>query len=65
MRDVNLPRLQPGEILAIPAAGAYCLAMASNYNGALKPAIVFVRDGKARLVRRRETYADLMACEVE
>jgi diaminopimelate decarboxylase len=65
VRDVELPRLQTGEILAIPASGAYCLAMASNYNGALKPPIVFVRDGKSRLVRRRETYADLMACEVE
>jgi diaminopimelate decarboxylase len=65
VRDVQLPRLQPGEVLAIPASGAYCLAMASNYNGALKPPIVFVRDGKARLVRRRETYADLMACELE
>jgi diaminopimelate decarboxylase len=65
VRDVELPLLQTGEVLAIPAAGAYCLAMASNYNGALKPPIVFVRDGKARLVRRRETYADLMACEVE
>ncbi len=65
VRDVELPRLQPGEILAIPASGAYCLAMASNYNGALKPAVVFVRDGKSRLVRRRETYADLMACEVD
>jgi diaminopimelate decarboxylase len=65
VRDVALPRLAAGDVLAIPAAGAYCLAMASNYNGALKPAIVFVRDGKARLVRRRETYADLMACEVD
>ena len=65
VRDVELPRLQPGEILAIPASGAYCLAMASNYNGALKPPIVFVRDGKSKLVRRRETYADLMACEVD
>jgi diaminopimelate decarboxylase len=64
VRDVELPRLQPGEILAIPASGAYCLAMASNYNGALKPPIVFVREGKSKLVRRRETYADLMACEV-
>jgi diaminopimelate decarboxylase len=65
VRDVELPRLEEGEVLAIPASGAYCLAMASNYNGALKPAIVFVRDGKARLVRRRETYEDLLACEVE
>ena len=65
VKDVNLPRLAAGELLAIPASGAYCLAMASNYNAALKPPIVFVRDGKSRLVRRRETYADLMACEVE
>lgn len=65
VRDIDLPRLQPGDILAIPASGAYCLAMGSNYNGALKPPIVFVRDGKARLVRRRETYADIMACETE
>ena len=49
----------------IPAAGAYSLAMASNYNEALKPPIVFVRDGQSRLVRRRETYADRLACEVD
>jgi diaminopimelate decarboxylase len=65
VRDVALPRLEAGDVLAIPASGAYCLAMASNYNAALKPAIVFVADGKARLVRRRETYADLLACEAE
>jgi diaminopimelate decarboxylase len=65
VRDVAMPRLETGEILAIPASGAYCLAMASNYNGALKPPIVFVRDGKSRLVRRRETYADLMATEID
>jgi diaminopimelate decarboxylase len=65
VRDVRLPHLEAGEVLAIPASGAYCLAMASNYNAALKPPIVFVRDGKARLVRRRETYADLMATEVD
>jgi diaminopimelate decarboxylase len=39
--------------------------MASNYNAALRPPVVFVRDGRARLVRRRETYADLMATEVD
>jgi len=65
VRDVRVPHLEAGEVVAIPASGAYCLAMASNYNAALKPAIVFVRDGRARLVRRRETYADLMALEVE
>jgi diaminopimelate decarboxylase len=65
VHDVALPHLDAGDLLAIPASGAYCLAMASNYNAALKPPIVFVADGKARLVRRRETYADLLACEVE
>jgi len=65
IRDARLPRLEADEVLAIPAAGAYCLAMASNYNAALKPAVVFVSNGEARLVRRRETYADLLACEVD
>ncbi len=65
IRDVALPRLDEGDVLAVPASGAYCLAMASNYNAALRPAVVFVRDGKARLVRRRETYEDLLACEVD
>jgi len=65
VRDVALPRLDAGAIVAIPAAGAYCLAMASNYNASLRPAVVFVRDGEARLVRRRETYDDLLACEVD
>lgn len=63
-RDVALPPLRPGDLLAMPAAGAYQIAMASNYNMALKPAIVVVRDGVARLVRRRETYEDLMRADV-
>jgi diaminopimelate decarboxylase len=64
IRDADLPRLWAGDILAIPGAGAYCLSMASNYNGSLKPAVLFVKEGQARLVRRRETYDDLMRCEV-
>ena len=64
IRDIALPPLQPGDLLAIPAAGAYCLAMASNYNLAPRPAVLFVRDGRARLVRRRETLDDLLRCEV-
>ena len=47
-----------------PAAGAYHLAMASNYNMALRPAVVVVSEGHARIVRRRETYEDLLAAEV-
>jgi diaminopimelate decarboxylase len=60
IRDIALPRLEAGDTLAIPAAGAYCLAMSSNYNAAYRPAVVLVRDGQARLIRRRETAEDLM-----
>ncbi len=60
IRDIALPELRAGDLLAVPASGAYCLAMASNYNMALGPAVVMVRDGRARLIRRRETYDDLM-----
>jgi diaminopimelate decarboxylase len=55
-----LPRARTGEILAIPVSGAYHLPMASNYNLVPRPAVLFVRDGSARLVRRRETLDDLM-----
>lgn len=64
IRDIALPPLAPGDLLALPAAGAYCLAMASNYNLAPRPAVLFVRDGRARLVRRRETLDDLLRAEV-
>jgi diaminopimelate decarboxylase len=61
---IDMPAVVPGDLLAIPVAGAYCLAMASNYNHALRPAVVLVNDGAARLIRRRETYEDLVAMEV-
>ena len=64
VRDAALPELQLGELLAMPAAGAYQLAMESNYNLALRPAVVMVRDGDARLVRRRQSFDDLLALEV-
>ncbi len=64
VRDAHLAPTQPGDVIALPASGAYCLTMASNYNMALKPAVVAVKDGKAKLVRRRETYADLLATDV-
>ena len=62
--DLPLPPVAAGDVLLVPAAGAYCLAMASNYNGMPRPAVVMVRDGAARLIRRRETLADLLATEV-
>lgn len=52
---------QVGDLVAVPATGAYCLTMANNYNGALKPPVVFCHDGVPRLVLRRETYDDLLA----
>lgn len=54
-----LPELQPGEILAIPASGAYHLSMGSNYNGACKPAVLWLESGQAHLIQRRETLAEL------
>jgi diaminopimelate decarboxylase len=64
IRDIELPKLEPEDLLAVPAAGAYCIPMASNYNLALKPAVVLVVEGTARLIRRRETYDDLLALDV-
>lgn len=64
IEDIELPELVSGDLLAVPAVGAYCLAMASNYNQALRPAVVLVKDGVARLIRRRETYEDLVVTEV-
>jgi diaminopimelate decarboxylase len=64
IRDIELPKLDAGDVLAVPAAGAYCIPMASNYNLALKPAVVLVSEGKATQIRRRETYADLLALDV-
>jgi len=62
---VSLPPLEPGDLIAIPAAGAYTLAMASNYNYAPRPAVVMVRDGTSRVIRRRETYDDLLRCDID
>lgn len=59
VRNASLPALTAGDVLAVPVAGAYCVPMQSNYNAALRPAVVMVADGAARLIRRRETYQDL------
>ncbi len=60
IRDIDLPAIQDGDIIAVPVCGAYCLAMSSNYNAYLKPAVILVSEGQAKLMRRRETYADLV-----
>ena len=62
---VALPSPRRGDVLALPATGAYTLAMGSNYNGVPRPAAVLVDDGEPRLIRRRETVDDLLAVEVD
>ena len=64
VRDVQLPPLSQGDLIAIPASGAYCPSMASVYNLNGRPPIVLVKDGADRLIRRRESYQDLMLCDV-
>jgi diaminopimelate decarboxylase len=64
IQDVDIPATRPGDLIAIPASGAYCVPMASNYNMATRPAIIMIRDGTARLIRRRETYEDLLATDI-
>jgi len=61
--DVALPSPRRGDLLAVPATGAYTLAMASNYNGVPRPAAVLVREGSARVIRTRETVEDLLRHE--
>jgi diaminopimelate decarboxylase len=58
--DIALPPASPGDILAVSSTGAYGYAMANNYNRIARPAVVFVKDGKAELVVKRETWADLI-----
>jgi len=65
VKDARVPRLAAGELLAMPAAGAYQLAMASNYNLAYRPAVVLVEDGVVRLMQRREVAEDLMRLDVD
>jgi diaminopimelate decarboxylase len=63
IESVELPEPRRGDVLAVPATGAYALALSSNYNGVPRPAVVLVADGDARLIRRRETVADLLRYE--
>ncbi|BAX93809.1 diaminopimelate decarboxylase [Mycobacterium shigaense] len=65
VRDTWVPGdLQPGDLLGVAATGAYCYSLSSRYNMICRPAVVAVRDGKARLILRRETVDDLLSLEV-
>ncbi|MGB0064258.1 MAG: diaminopimelate decarboxylase [Terracidiphilus sp.] len=63
-RDRKLAPVEPGDLVALLDAGAYGMAQTSNYNSRLRPAEVLVQGNKARLIRRRETVADLLAPEI-
>jgi diaminopimelate decarboxylase len=60
IEDLPMPRVEEGELIAIPAAGAYHLSMSSNYNGARKPAVLWLEEGTAKEIIRRETIEDLL-----
>jgi diaminopimelate decarboxylase len=64
IKEARLEDPRVGDVMAVPATGAYGYAMASNYNGVPRAPVVFCRDGDARLVVRRETYEDLSARDV-
>jgi len=60
IEDLAMPEVEPGELIAIPVSGAYQLSMGSNYNGAPRPAVVWLSDGRADLIQRRETFEELI-----
>jgi diaminopimelate decarboxylase len=64
VKDVSLTSVHSGDIIAIPVCGAYSIPMSSNYNAVPRPAIVIVKESRARLIRRRETYQDLMSLDL-
>jgi diaminopimelate decarboxylase len=66
IHDIQLPSdVVPGDLIATPATGAYGRSMASNYNHVPRPPVVAVINGKARVILRRETEADLLALDVQ
>jgi diaminopimelate decarboxylase len=64
IQEVDLPLAAPGDLLAVPVAGAYQLSMSSNYNAALRPAVVFIDETGVKLIQRRETFEDLLGRDV-
>ena len=60
IEDLPMPDLREGELIAIPVSGAYHLSMSSNYNGARKPEVLMLEEGKVNVMLRRETVDDLL-----
>jgi diaminopimelate decarboxylase len=59
IENLPTPKIEEGELIAIPVSGAYHLSMSSNYNGARRPAAIWLEEGRVRLIIRRETVRDL------
>ena len=64
IEDLWMPDVQEGEWIAIPVAGAYHMSMSSNYNGARRPAVLWLEEGRAKLIIRRETTHDLLKNQI-
>ena len=63
MKDIVLPKAEPNDLLVMYTTGAYGFSMASGYNRLLRPAVVFVKDGKGRIAVKRESYEDLISLD--
>jgi len=64
IRDIELPAMKAGDILAVAGCGAYSIPESMNYNAFCRPPVILVKEGQARLIRRRETLADITACDI-
>ena len=64
IRDIVMPKITSGDVLAIAVNGAYSIPESMNYNASFKPPVIMVNEGKAKLIRRRETLADITRCDV-
>jgi diaminopimelate decarboxylase len=65
IREIDLPSdVVPGDLLAVPATGAYGRSLANNYNHVPRPPVIAIKDGKARVIVRRETEADLLGLDI-
>lgn len=64
IEDLPMSPLKQGDLIAVPMSGAYQLSMSSNYNGARKPAVIWLEDGESKIIQRRETPDDLLRRDV-
>ena len=64
IEDLPMPKVEEGELIAVPMSGAYHLSMSSNYNGAQRPAVLWLEGGQAKLIQKRETLNDLLQRDI-